>query len=278
MQQSNNNCRRHPQNTITHVCTQVQCHLRLLCQQCIDENQTHVHKAMDKDQLLVKLGNEINYQKYQKSLEAQFEQQTMNVRQFKRVMNKLCEQFKEFHESIQQKRSYYQDHQLNEMKQEFEKLKTGNLSDLHYHKLKFSEDQDNIQIQNFWNTKTILQKINQEMEQANKTLEQILNYKVTDQKDKPKKEVTEDLFYQNCKKMCEEIEYMGDNYYSVLESFKSSWGIEKGIQCWIGQNCQSEMCKEMKYDLGVNDLFEILSSRFSLDIATNILEDILDYK
>lgn len=38
------------------------------------------------------------------------------------------------------------------------------------------------------------------------------------------------------------------------------------------------VCKEMKYDLEVNDLFEILSQFSNPSMATNIIEDILDYK
>ena len=38
------------------------------------------------------------------------------------------------------------------------------------------------------------------------------------------------------------------------------------------------MCKDIDYYLEVEDLFEILSTQIGYDVATNILEDILEYK
>ena len=98
--------------------------------------------------------------------------------------------------------------------------------------------------------------------------------------------------------MLDEVDDVDGNYYNIQKNFQNNpEDIEKNIKCWMSTNTNFEygslietqeilksivvsiylVCKEMKYDLEVNDLFNILSPYVGVEIATNILEDILEY-
>ncbi|KAM3141979.1 hypothetical protein pb186bvf_005852 [Paramecium bursaria] len=296
MLQSNINCQRHPQNVISHYCTLSECNFRFLCLQCKREKRDHEHKTINKEQLIVKLENEINHQKYLLSFEGQCQQKIQNIRHFKRVINNLYERINQLNKSQEQLEKIHNPvYRLNQMQQELQKLKTGNLGDFYYERVTFSEDHENMVIEIFSQIKPKLQIINQDIEQANKILEQILNYNKKDQKDiKEIKDINEDKFYKNCQKMC--IEY---TYFEIKNCFQNdSLDVDQQIGTLLSTNCDLEkdspieleekikniaisayiVCKQMNYDFEVNDLFEIISQYSNLSIATNIIQDILNYK